>query len=310
MSAEKLGDRGAAAAPTRAGYVLLAGLPNAGKSTLLNTLVGEHLSIVTAKAQTTWQRVAGIRTDRSAQMIFLDTPGIIAGQQLLHRSMLAEAEWAGSEADVAIMVVDGVGRTSAAEQERLFDFVRRLRCPTAIAVNKSDHPRFNPDTVAVPNPRLELPAYTVSAKKATGLHELLGFVRSHLPESPFLYPEDDIAAAPARFFVQELIRETVFEHFHQEIPYSVAVRVEEFRESEDPVYIAAALHAERKSQKGMLIGKGGAGIRLVGGDARRKIEHFLGRRVYLDLWVKVWDGWRRKREGLMTFGYRVPDDDT
>ena len=129
MSAEKLGDRAAEEAATRAGYVLLAGLPNAGKSTLLNTLVGEHLSIVTAKAQTTWQRVAGIRTDRNAQMIFLDTPGIIAGGHLLHRSMLAEAEWAGSEADVAIVVVDGAGRASAAERERLFDFVRRLRCP-------------------------------------------------------------------------------------------------------------------------------------------------------------------------------------
>ena len=310
MSAEKLGNRAEEEVSTRAGYVLLAGLPNAGKSTLLNTFVGEHLSIVTAKAQTTWQRVAGIRTGRTTQMIFLDTPGIIAGRQLLHRSMLAEAEWAGSEADVAVVVVDGAGRASAAEQERLIDFVRRLRCPAAIAVNKSDHPRFNPNAAAVPNRHLELPAYTVSAKKAKGLDELLGFVRSRLPESPFLYPEEDIAAAPARFFVQELIRETVFEHFQQEIPYSVAVRVEEFRESEDPVYIAAALYAERKSQKGMLIGKNGAGIRVVGSDARRKIEHFLGRRVYLDLWVKVWDGWRRKREGLMTFGYSVPDDVT
>ena len=308
MSAEKLGDRAAEEAATRAGYVLLAGLPNAGKSTLLNTLVGEHLSIVTAKAQTTWQRVAGIRTDRNAQMIFLDTPGIIAGGHLLHRSMLAEAEWAGSEADVAIVVVDGAGRASAAERERLFDFVRRLRCPTVVAVNKSDHPRFNPGSGTVPGVHRELPVFTVSAKKGTGLDELLEFVRPHLPESPFLYPEDHIAAAPARFFVQELVRETVFEHFHQEIPYSVAVRVEEFRENENPVYIAAALYAERKSQKGMLIGKRGTGIRVVGGDARRKIEHFLGRRVYLDLWVKVWDGWRRKKEGLMTFGYSVPDD--
>ena len=308
MHAHRPDDRPEVGEPTRTGYVLLAGLPNAGKSTLLNALVGEHLSIVTAKAQTTWQRVAGIRTEGSVQMIFLDTPGIVASRELFHRSMVSEAEGARSEADVAVGVVDGAARTSAREWEVLGDFLREVRCPAVLAVNKSDHPRFDAGRARLLEQRLGLSAFTVSARSGRGLDALLAFVRSGLPEAPFLYPEDDIAAAPTRFFVRELIRETVFEQFQQEIPYSVAVRVEEFREGDDPVYIAAALYVERKSQKGMLIGKAGAGIKAVGGGARRKIEHFLGRPVYLDLWVKVWDGWRRKREGLMKFGYAVPDD--
>jgi len=292
---------------TRAGYVVLAGLPNAGKSTLLNALVGEHLSIVTPMAQTTWQRVAGIRTEKTVQMVFLDTPGIVASRQLFHRSMMAEAEGARGEADVAVGVVDGTTRPSPAQLDALLGFLGRCRCPAVLAVNKADHPRFDPRRAGILEQRPDLPAFVVSALAGTGLGPLLALLRSRLPEGPFLYPGDDLAAAPTRFFVQELVREAVFENYHQEIPYSVAVQVEEFREREDPVYIAAALYVERKSQKGMLIGKRGAGIRAVGVGARNRIEHFLGRRVYLDLWVRVWDGWKRRNEGLMEFGYTVPD---
>ena len=308
MDAESPADRTAGTGSTRAGFVLLAGLPNAGKSTLLNALVGEHLSIVTPKAQTTWERVAGIRTEAGAQMVFLDTPGIVSSRQLFHRSMLAEAEGARGEADVAVGVVDGTSPGSPAEHRTLLDFLDRCPCPAALAVNKADHARFDPEPATAFARTLKVPAFVISARRSAGLDPLLAFLRSNLPESPFLYPEDDIGTAPTRYFVRELIRETVFENFHQEIPYSVAVRVEEFRENEDPVYIAVGLYVERKSQKGMLIGKGGAGIRAVGTRARPRIEHFLGRPVYLDLWVKVWPGWRRKKEGLMAFGYRVPND--
>lgn len=293
---------------TRAGYVVLVGLPNAGKSTLFNALAGEHLSIVTAKEQTTWQRVVGIRTEDAVQMVILDTPGIVTTGQLFHRSMLADAMGALGEADVALGVVDGAAHLPSRELGAVFESLKAARCPAAVAVNKADHSRFDPHSARSLAESAGLPWHPVSALAGGGLGALLGFVRAHLPEGPFLYPEDEIAAAPTRFFVQELIRETVFEQFHQEVPYSVAVRVEEFRESEDPVYIAATLYVERKSQKGILVGRGGAGIRGVGGASRRKIEHFMRRRVYLDLWVKVWDGWRRKREGLMTFGYTVPDE--
>ena len=241
-------------------------------------------------------------------MVFLDTPGIVSSPQLFHRSMVAEAEGARREADIAVGIVDGTSPGSPAEQRTLPEFLGRCRCPAALAVNKADHARFDPEPAGGLARRLGIPAFVISARKASGLGPLLAFLRSNLPESPFLYPEDDIATAPTRYFVRELVRETVFENFRQEIPYSVAVRVEEFREGEDPVYIAVGLYVERKSQKGMLIGKGGAGIKAVGERARPRIEHFLGRQVYLDLWVKVWHGWRRKKEGLMAFGYRIPDD--
>ena len=311
MDAEPPADRispTAPTGPTKAGYVVLAGLPNAGKSTLLNTLVGEHLSIITPKAQTTWQRVAGIRTEAGFQMVFLDTPGIVTNSRLFHRSMLAEAEGARGDGDVAVGVVDGASPGSPAQRQVLLDFLGRCRCPAALAVNKADHPRFDPGPGRELARTLEVPAFAISARKASGLDPLLAFLRSNLPDGPFLYPEDEIATAPTRYFVQELVRETVFEHFRQEIPYSVAVRVDEFREGEDPVYIAVGLYVERKSQKGMLIGKGGVGIKAVGARARSKIEHLLGRRVYLDLWVKVWRGWTRSKEGLNAFGYRIPDD--
>ena len=308
MDSQSPADRGADAAATRAGYVVLAGLPNAGKSTLLNALVGEHLSIVTPRPQTTWERVAGIRTEAGVQMVFLDTPGIVSSSRLFHRSMLAEAETALREADVTVGVVDGASPGPPARREALRDFLARSRRPVALAVNKSDRVRFDPGPARRLARALDAPAFAVSALRSLGLDPLIEFLRASLPRSPFLYPEDDIAAAPTRYFVREFVREAVFEKFRQEIPYSVAVRVEEFREGEDPVYIAVGLYVERKSQKGMLIGKGGAGIGAVGARARSRIEHFLGRAVYLDLWVKVWPGWRRKKEGLMAFGYRAPDD--
>ena len=308
MDAEPPAARTGRTESTRAGYVVLAGLPNAGKSTLLNALVGEHLSIVTPKAQTTWEKVAGIRTEAGAQIVFLDTPGIVSSPRLFHRSMVSEAEGARREADVALGVVDGTSPGSPAERRALLDFLERCRCPAALAVNKSDHARFDPEPAGELAGTLSVPAFAISARRSIGLGPLLAFLHSKLPAGPFLHPDDDIATAPTRFFVRELVRETVFENFRQEIPYSVAVRVEEFREGEDPVYIAVGLHVERKSQKGMLIGKGGAGIKAVGERARPKIEHLLGRQVYLDLWVKVWHGWKRKKEGLMAFGYRVPDD--
>ncbi len=292
---------------TRAGFVALVGLPNAGKSTLLNALVGERLSIATPKAQTTWQRVAGIRTGVSVQMVFLDTPGLVSSRQLFHRSMAIETERAVDDADVIVGVLDGGARISHEALAAVREAIARPPRATAIAVNKADLDRFDPAAAHALATELDVPLYRVSARTGSGLDALLEFVAARLPEGPFLYPEDHLASAPARFFVQELVRETVFERYRQEIPYGVAVRIEEFREGETPVYIAASLHVERKSQKGMLIGRGGAGIKSLGAAARAKIEHFLGCRVYLDLWVKVSHGWRRRREGLAMFGYVAPD---
>jgi len=296
-------------AASRAGHVLLAGLPNAGKSTLLNALVGEPLSIVTAKAQTTWQQVAGIRTEADVQMVFVDTPGFVTGEGYFDRAMASELEEARIGTDVAIVVMDGARPLSAWEWRALAGFAGKLRGPVIVAANKADHSAFRSGRVTEAEQRLGRKVVAVSAEKCRGLGALLEYVRTELPKSPFLYPRDDVAVAPVRFFVQEFIREAVFSHYRQEIPYSVAVRIEEFRESQNPVYVAAAVYVERKSQKGIVIGQGGAGIKALGRDARHRIEHFLGRRVYLDLWVKVWQGWRRRKEGLAAFGYKVPDDE-
>ena len=293
---------------TRAGHVALVGLPNTGKSTLLNSLVGERLGIVGARPQTTWQRVAGIRTEPGAQMIFVDTPGILASERLIHRSMMCEARSATRDADVAIVVLDGTRTLANDELLLVTEFADGLRSPVAMAVSKADDPRFDARRSRALPGAIASERHVVSAHLGTGIDSLLDFVRTHLPEGPFLYPEDHIATAPTRFFVQELVRESVFEIYRQEIPYAVSVAVEEFRENQEPLYISAALYVDRRSQKGVVIGKGGRGIRALGSAARTRIEEFLGRRVYLDLWVRVWEGWRRNEKGLAKFGYAVPDD--
>ena len=303
--------RGDAGPATRAGYVTLVGRPNAGKSTLLNALVGEKLSIVTSKAQTTWERVTGIATDDGVQMIFLDTPGLLDVRDLLQRAMLGAALEAVREADVLLLVLDATREASPEERAAVERAVEDASAPIVAAVNKVDGAADAKIGAWESWARESLDARThrISALHGTGLDALRDDLRELLPESPFLYPEDHLASAPLRFFVAELIRETVFEHFRQEIPYSVFCRVEEYREDQDPVYIGATVFVERKSQKGILVGKGGRAVRELGREAREKIEALVGERVYLDLWVKVLSGWRRKRQHLRDLGFRVPDDE-
>jgi GTP-binding protein Era len=296
---------------TRAGYVTLVGRPNAGKSTLLNQLVGEHLSIVTPKAQTTWERVTGILTEDGAQYVFLDTPGLLEARDLLQRSMLGAALTALAEADVVLLVVDARYPPSSSDEQRLEAALEGIRAPVHVALNKMDE--ASQDAAGgwrawaervLPDAQI----HTISALHGHGVDAMLSALGRDLPESPFLFPEDEIASQPVRFFVEELVRETVFEMFHEEVPYSVVCRVGEFREGQDPVYIQVDVHVERKSQKGILIGKGGAAIRELGGRARTKIEHFLGRGVYLDLWVKPLRSWRKDRGKLGTLGFKVPEE--
>jgi GTPase len=295
----------------RAGFVALVGRPNAGKSTLLNALVGERLSIVTPRAQTTWKSVTGIHTEGVSQLVFLDTPGLLEPRDLLQRSMMGSALEAIREADVVVVVLDGSARLRGRERERLVEVLALSRAPRFAVVNKVD--------VAQPNSVQELEAwaaaslgatvYRISALTGDGVAELRAALSDALPPGPFLFPEDELASEPVRFFVTELVRETVFEQFHQEIPYAVVCEVGEFREDEDPVYIQVTVFVERASQKGILLGKGGSAIRELGRVSREKIEHFLGRPVYLDLWVKVLPGWRRAGGQLRRLGFKVPGDD-
>jgi GTPase len=294
---------------TRVGYVTLLGAPNVGKSSLLNRFVGERLSIVTPKAQTTWSRVTGILTEGTSQIIFLDTPGILDPRNLLETSFLSSAATAVREADVLLVLLDPTRPLGGDRRERIREAAAGASAPVLVVVNKVD---------AAPAPPVEAEAawgrehlspevHRISALSGEGVPGLLEAIRERLPRGPFLYPPDEIASEPVRFFAAELVRETVFEEFQQEIPYSVFCQVEEFRESRDPVYIGVNIYVERPSQKGMLIGEKGRAIRKLGTRSREKLEHFLERPVYLDLWVKVLPKWRKKADHLRRLGFQLPE---
>src|SRR5690606_6161751 len=292
----------------RAGYVALVGRPNAGKSTLLNTLIGEKLSIVTPRAQTTRQAILGIDTTERVQIIFVDTPGLLEPGYLLQHSMLHAAMAAVKDADLVLLLLDAT-RPDELPPPAALELLRARHGRLFVAINKIDAGRAEAvEQLAEWSVwALGVEPHRISAAHVLGVRELREALVEALPPSPFFYPPDEIATQPVRFFVAEMIRETVFERYEEEVPYSVAVTIEEFREAEQPIYIRAAIHVERDSQKSILIGRGGAAIRELGRSARQKIEAFLDSRVYLDLWVKVTPGWRRKGATLRRLGYSVPD---
>jgi GTP-binding protein Era len=289
---------------TRAGIVTVVGKPNAGKSTLLNRIVGEKLAIVSDKPQSTRDRVVGIRTTPDVQMVVLDTPGLLNPRYELHRAMRTTALRALADADIIVYLADATERTPPSLAEAA-DLTALPRAPVITVLNKSDAIR--------PAEREELrealpEARFVSALTGEGVDALLDELGAALPESPFLYPEDEISTASVRFFVAELVRETALEQLDEEVPYSLACEVEEYREAQTPVYIRTVLYVERESQKRILIGSGGQRIRDIGRAARAKIEQFVGSAVYLDLWVKVLPNWRKSDRALRRFGYRQQDD--
>ncbi len=295
---------------TKAGYVALVGRPNVGKSSLLNAMIGEKLSIVTPRAQTTREKVLGIYTEGGVQIVFVDTPGLLEPAYALHKSMLSAAIEAVHDADIVLLLLDATRPDEVPAGEALTELLNRT-ASLFVAINQIDAAR--PADIA----RLE--AWTretfgqeplrISALTGAGLDELREKLAAALPESPFFYPEDDIAVQNLRFFTEELIRETIFEQYEEEVPYGTVVRVEEFKEDRSPVYIRATVFVERESQKPIIIGKQGSAIRSLGQVARGKIEQLLGMPVYLDLWVKVMPGWRNKPSSLRYLGYAAPDKD-
>ncbi|MEP6732828.1 MAG: GTPase Era [bacterium] len=288
----------------KAGIVTVVGKPNAGKSTLLNRVMREKLAIVSDKPQSTRDRVVGIHTSGDVQMIILDTPGLLNPRYELQRAMRGTALRALNDADIIIYLADATERTppsllEAAELQKL------PAAPVLTVLNKSDAIRpVERDELAesVPDARF------ISALNGEGVDELFAEIGQQLPESPFLYPEDEISTASVRFFVSELVRETALEQLDEEVPYSLACEVEEFRETQSPVYIRTVLYVERESQKRILIGAGGQRIRDIGRSARIKVEAFVGAAVYLDLWVKVLPNWRKSDIAIRRFGYRLHDD--
>ena len=292
------------AAPTRAGFVTLVGKPNAGKSTLLNKLVGERLAIVSAKPQSTRDRVVGILSDETSQIIFFDTPGLLEPRYALHRSMQHTSQKAISDADIIVHLVDGAD-DEPRDLTALAQLERPPKAPIILVVNKADRlsdASRSSITARYPD------ALFISASTGEGIDALLAKVRVTLPESPFLYDPEDVSTQQVRFFVAEFLRETVLDQLDDEVPYSVAVAIEEFREGKSPIYIRAVMYVERESQKPILIGAGGARIKELGQATRAKIEPLVGGPVFLDLWVKVLPNWRRNAGALARLGYRLPED--
>ncbi len=291
---------------TRAGIVTVAGRPNAGKSTLLNRLVGTHLAITSPKPQSTRDRIVGIVSDDTTQIVLHDTPGLLEPEYALHTAMRASALKALDEADVIIHVVDaGTGVTEPLAVAAALTAAQMPKAPVILALNKSDVLSDGRRQAL----REEYPdALLISALTGDGMEPLLARVRTMLPEHPFYYDAEDLSTQQTRFFAAEFVRETALEQLSDEVPYSIACEIEEFRETRSPVYIRAVLHVERDSQKRILIGAGGARVKAIGKAARQKIERLIGSPVYLDLWVKVLPNWRRDHAALRRLGYRVPED--
>lgn len=281
---------------TKCGTVVLAGRPNVGKSTLLNALVGERLSIVSPKPQSTRAAVVGLLTRGDAQFIFTDSPGLLDPEYRLQEMMRQVALRALANAELIAYLhpfteYPAPALTTAAALERA------PTSPVVIVYTKAD--------LMPVERRPVLPAGTVAVSAATGegMEGLLAVLEDRLPESPFHYPADELATQPMRFFAAEYVREAAFALLHEELPYSVACEIEEFRENETPTYIRAVVYVERDSQKGIVIGEGGRTIKAIGQTARARIETLVGRPVYLDLHVKVLPRWRTHDPSLKRLGY-------
>jgi GTPase len=290
----------------RAGYVVLCGRSNVGKSTLLNRLVGEKVAIVTPRPQTTRRTILGIRTDPDAQLILVDTPGLHEATRLLNRRMVEVARAAMAEGDVVAVLVEAGARLAAEDRELLAE-VRKLGRPTAVVINKID---LVARTMLIPlaqeclglAPEAEI--VPVSALSGENVAELVATLKRMLPPGPALMPEDQYTDQTERLIVEEAIREKIFLAMRQEIPFSTAVKVEQFTEVEDRnlVRISAIIIVDRDAHKGMMIGAGGQRLKQIGQSARLDIEQRLGRRVFLELHVKVEKNWTRDPRRLSELG--------
>ena len=283
---------------TRCGTVVLAGRPNVGKSSLLNALIGEHLAIVSPKPQSTRLPVVGLLTRDDTQYIFTDSPGLLEPEYQLHVAMRAAALRAIDDAEV-IAYLHPLAEYPAPPLAQVAKLDRAPRAPIVTVYTKADLAPTSTNLHQLP----PTSTVVVSAVSGAGLEQLLAALSAHLPESPFHYDPEEMATQPTRFFAAEFIREAAFELPHEELPYSVAVEIDEFREGTEPLYIRAVVYVERASQKGIVIGDGGRTIKALGQAARAKVETLLGAPVFLDLHVKVLPMWRRRDASLKRLGY-------
>ena len=288
----------------KAGFVNIVGNPNVGKSTLMNQLVGERISIATFKAQTTRHRIMGIVNTDDMQIVFSDTPGVLKPNYKMQEMMLAFSESALADADVLLYVTDVIENP-----EKNIDFlekVKKMRIPVLLLINKIDQsdPKKLGDIVEkwhslLPNAEI-LP---ISAKNKFGVDMLLKRIKKLLPESPAFFDKDQLTDKPARFFVSEIIREKILLYYDKEIPYAVEVRVERFKEDDTRIHINAVIYVERDSQKGIIIGHQGVALKKVNTESRKALEKFFGKKIFLETFVKVDKDWRSSQRELDAFGY-------
>ena len=293
----------------KAGFVALVGRPNVGKSTLLNNILGTKLSIVSPKPQTTRMRILGVKNLPDAQIIFLDTPGVQKGGDLLSKSVLESAVASMEDADVIVMIIEADKGWTKEDKEIVENYIKKYNKPTILAINKID--KIQRDLVL---PLIEestkiydFKEYVpISAIKNINIDELLNTIKKYLPESPPLYPEDMITDLPLKLWIAEIIREKIFFNTKQEVPYSVAVEVESVKEGEKDknlLIIDAVIYVERENHKGIIIGKKGQMLKKIGSQAREELEFLLGKKVHLNLFVKVKEKWKEDLPLLRSLGY-------
>ncbi len=289
----------------KAGFVNIVGNPNVGKSTLMNDLVGERVSIITNKAQTTRHRIMGIVNTPEYQIVFSDTPGVLVPKYKLQESMLEFSEGALTDADILLYVTDVVE-----DPVKNADFLAKVakeKVPVLLVINKIDLVKSQQELEEIVTRWKEIlpnaEVFPTSAKEHFNVTNLMSRIVELLPPSPPYFGKDALTDKPARFFVTEIIREKILLNYDKEIPYSAEVIVEKFEESEKAIHIMAVIYVERDSQKGIIIGKGGSMLKRVGTDARKDIEKFFDKSVYLELFVKVEPNWRNRENKLKSFGY-------
>ncbi len=295
----------------KAGFVNIVGNPNVGKSTLMNALVGERISIITSKAQTTRHRIMGIVNGEDFQIVYSDTPGVLKPNYKMQEAMLGFSQSALTDADVLLYVTDVL---DSAEKNAFFlDKVKKMdHVNTILIINKIDLIDQKRLEELVEFWKRELPAaeiFPISAAEKFGIEQLFERIKALLPDSPPFFDKDALTDRPERFFVNEIIREKILLNYDKEIPYAVEVMVEEFKEEEDIIRISAVVFCERDSQKGIIIGKQGAALRKVGTEARKDIEAFFEKKVFLQLYVKVEKDWRNRERKLRNFGYQLEHKD-
>ncbi len=293
----------------KSGYIALIGRPNAGKSTLLNQILGQKLVAVTPRPQTTRHRIFGIFDRDDVQIVFQDTPGLLDPNDAMHEFMMREAQRALEDSDAAVWLIDAIKGITKRERTIAEKQVSILNVPIWVVFNKIDktpldqRARLADGIAAIDFSSLQSIEY-ISALHGDGVNSLLEKIVSFLPQGPKFYPSDQISDRAQRFFIEEIVREQAFLLLRQEIPYSLAVQIEKMHERKDGLTdIHVVLHVERKTQKGILVGKSGSMIKKIGTHARQEIEKMTGNKVFLKLWVKVSDHWRKRGDRLKEFGY-------